>query len=161
MFYRASFSLTLTRRARLDGDRRGQRLQGGKQPLGWCNDSSQRVNPKMFPRQAARLKRLRKINCPHEDPRAKPPPFLTIYAALRALSPKGFLKSCPSTQRRAQPFAQLVPLRSEVRGPTPALPALLQVGEHLPRNFFQGFKHSGALEGDGFDHRLVFPAKMF
>src|SRR6476660_5864364 len=99
MFYRASFSLALTRRARLDGDRRGPRLQGGKQPLGWCNDSSQRVKLKMFPRQAARL------------------------------------KSCPSAQSRAQPFAQLVPLKSEVRSPKPALPALLQIGKHLARDF--------------------------
>ena len=39
-----------------------------------------------------------------------------------------------------------------------ALPALLQVGEHLARDFLQGFKHSRSLEGDRFNQRLVFPA---
>ena len=34
--------------------------------------------------------------------------------------------------------------RSESRGlPTPAVPALLQVGEHLPGNFLQRLKHPG------------------
>src|SRR6478609_4238914 len=98
MFYRASFSLALTRRARLDGDRRGQRLQGVNSRWGGVM-TLPNVKPKMFLRQAARL------------------------------------KSCPSAQSRAQPFAQLVPLKSEVRSPKPALPALLQIGKHLARDF--------------------------
>src|SRR5580704_10635246 len=52
-------------------------------------------------------------------------------------------------------------LMSEVRRLTPALPTLLQIGEHLLGDFLQGLKHSGALEGYGFDQRLVFPAKLF
>ncbi len=36
-------------------------------------------------------------------------------------------------------------------GSDAALPTLLQVGEHLARDFFQRLKNSGTLEGHGFN----------
>ncbi len=44
---------------------------------------------------------------------------------------------------------------------TALLPPLLQLRQHLPRNLLQRFEHSAALEGNRFDHRFVFPPKLF
>ena len=43
------------------------------------------------------------------------------------------------------PRSEVRGLESEVR--SAPLPTLLQIGEHLPRDLFQGLEHSGALEG--------------
>src|ERR1700678_4447845 len=41
------------------------------------------------------------------------------------------------------------------------LPALLQFNQHLPRDLFQRLENAVPLEGDGFHHRLIFPAQLF
>jgi hypothetical protein len=50
--------------------------------------------------------------------------------------------------------------KSEVGGrksEVPVLSSLLQFRQHLPGDFLQRLEHARALEGHGFDHRLIFP----
>ncbi len=49
----------------------------------------------------------------------------------------------------------------DVRPTTTVLPALLQLQQYLPRNFFQGLEDAVALERDGFHYGLVFATKFF